>query len=87
MSIWRSSYFYIFYLEHPNLSTKLVALWDLSSATFNTVTGNPGADLKAFNGVLVRNGHAILDGQHGYLDAGDFQGECFSGKNIGKLKK
>lgn len=58
----------------------LIANWDLSTEKFNTISGKPGPDLRLFNGVEVRNGHVVLDGQHGYLDAGDFQGECFSGK-------
>ena len=32
------------------------------------------------DGVTFRNGHAILDGESGYFDGGDYRGECFSGK-------
>ena len=51
----------------------------------NTIEGDFGPSLHIYGGVLIHNGHAILDGVHGYLDAGDYQGECFSGKLKGFL--
>ena len=32
--------------------------------------------------MTFRNGHAILDGESGFLDAGDYRGECFSGEYL-----
>ena len=57
-----------------------VAHWELTQETNNFIKGNPGVKLRISEGVRIHNGHAILDGVRGYLDAGDYQGECYSGR-------
>ena len=44
--------------------------------------GSPGKDMSVLGSVNVHNGIASFnDGKYsGYIDAGDFQGECVSGK-------
>ena len=56
------------------------AHWALTHSTKNYIEGSPGPKLRMSGGVQIRHGHAILDGLTGYLDSGDYQGECMSGK-------
>ena len=56
------------------------AHWALTHSTKNYIEGSPGPKLRMSGGVQIRHGHAILDGLNGYLDSGDYQGECMSGK-------
>ena len=58
-----------------------VAHWELTKANGNFIKGDPGVRLRMSEGVRIHDGHAILDGERGYLDAGDYQGECFSGEH------
>lgn len=73
--------FYFFRVILGSLYESLSEHWELTGAVKNYILGNPGPKLfLSRSGVSFRNGHAILDGRSGYLDAGDYQGECFSGK-------
>lgn len=58
-----------------------LAHWELSKSSNSVIKGEPGVKLRISGGVRLHNGHAILDGINGYMDAGDYQGECFSGNS------
>ncbi|XP_012557208.2 uncharacterized protein LOC100201718 isoform X1 [Hydra vulgaris] len=58
------------------------AHWSLTKISKNLIEGDFGPSLHIYGGVSIHNGHAILDGIHGYLDAGDYQGECFSDPEV-----
>jgi len=57
--------------------------WALTEATRGVIeaeyTKTPRLHLSGA-GVNFHNGHAILDGESGFFDAGDYRGECYSGK-------
>ena len=55
--------------------------WSLNSAYAGRIPGNPGNPMAVLGDVDIRKGVATLNGK-GFLDAGDFQGECLSGKKI-----
>ena len=57
-----------------------VAHWSLNGAVDGNIPGNPGNHLHITGGVKIHNGHGLLNGYDAYLDAGDYQGECISGK-------
>lgn len=59
-----------------------LAHWELSKSSNSVIKGEPGVKLRISGGVRLHNGHAILDGINGYMDAGDYQGECFSDPEV-----
>ena len=55
--------------------------WSLNSVRGGKIAGSPGKSMSVIGGIKVHGGVATLnDGiDRGYIDAGDFQGECISG--------
>lgn len=56
--------------------------WSLNSVRSGRILGSPGKSMSVIGGIKLHNGIATLnDGlDRGYLDAGDYQGECISGR-------
>jgi len=60
--------------------------WSLNSVRGGKIAGSPGKSMSVIGGIKVHGGVATLnDGlDRGYIDAGDFQGECISDPDVCK---
>eukprot|EP00794_Sanderia_malayensis_P014146 gene14146-15623_t len=60
--------------------------WSLNSIKGGKILGSPGKDMSVIGGVNIHNGIATFNEglTRGYIDAGDYQGECLSDPDVCK---